>query len=66
MTAENEAGSGPQAIALEAVLSKIATTVDGGWNITLAADQSQIDSIMKLSALRDEPLQIAIVPFTSA
>jgi hypothetical protein len=65
MAQETAPSGASQVITLEAILMKISTTVDGGWNITFSADQSQVDSIMLLSALRDEPLQFAIVPFKS-
>lgn len=49
-------------ITLEAILSKIATTVDGGWNITFSVGQDQVQSIMQLSELRDTNLTMALVP----
>jgi hypothetical protein len=48
-------------ISFEAILAKITTTVDGGWNITLSVSQNEVSSIMELSDLRDMPLQIAII-----
>lgn len=51
-----------QGITLEAHLSKIATTADGGWNITFSVGQDQVQSIMQLSELRDTRLTMALVP----
>ncbi len=54
----------PTAIALEATLTKISTTVDGGWCVTFEASESELANIMRLSEYREISLQLAIVPFT--
>jgi hypothetical protein len=49
-------------ITLQALFAKATTTVDGGWNITLAVDASQANEIMQLTQFRDSVLQCAFVP----
>jgi hypothetical protein len=49
-------------ITLNAIFAKAATTVDGGWNVTLSVDASQANEIMQLTALRDSVLQCAFIP----
>ena len=50
------------AITLLASLSKITSTVDGGWKITFDVPQTELAKIMQLSSLRDMVLALAIVP----
>lgn len=50
------------AITLLASLSKITSTVDGGWKITFDVPQTELTKIMQLSSLRDMALALAIVP----
>lgn len=53
-----------EAITFEGELSKITTTVDGGWNITFSVGQDQAEKILPLSEYRDTSLQFAVVPIT--
>lgn len=52
----------PDSITLTAIFSKATTTVDGGWRITFDVDQSEAQSILKLSVLRDQLFQMALIP----
>lgn len=51
-------------ISFNAMINRITTTIDGGWRVTFDVPQSETQSMMELSALRDENLQI--VALTSA
>ena len=51
-----------EGITFQALLSKISTTVDGGWNITLSVGQNEVQSVMQLSELREATLAIAVIP----
>lgn len=50
------------AITFQAIFSKLASTVDGGWNLTLSLAQEEAAQAMQLATLRDYVLQVAIVP----
>lgn len=52
----------PSGITLEAIFSKAATTVDGGWNVTLSVDPRFARELMQLAELRDTLLQCAFIP----
>ncbi len=54
-----------QAITFEAIFSRATTTVDGGWNLTLSCNQSEVTKISQISAMRERVLQIAIIPIPS-
>lgn len=51
-------------VTLQAIFSKASTTVDGGWNITFAVSQDEAKAIMQLSQLREQLVQLAVVPIT--
>jgi len=53
-------------ITLHAILVRVSTTADGGWRVTLDVPQSDADQVMRLSALRDCALGVAIVPETDS
>ena len=46
----------------QGVLTKITTTVDGGWRITFDLPANQSNQISELSSLRESALQIGLVP----
>lgn len=48
-------------ISFEASLSRITTTIDGGWKVTFDVPQSDAESMLALSEYRDKILQIGIV-----
>lgn len=48
-------------ISFSAILNKITTTVDGGWSITFHVPQSETAELMKLSAHREDVLQIGVI-----
>jgi len=49
-------------IAFNATLSKISTSIDGGWKVTLDVSQTDAEEIMKLSEHRDQLLTVAVLP----
>lgn len=51
-----------KAITLSAILQNVRTTMDGGWRISFDVPQSEVGQVMKLSALRECELGLAIVP----
>lgn len=51
-----------KAITLLGSISKITTTVDGGWKLTFDVPQSELSKVMQLSCLRDMVLALAVVP----
>lgn len=46
----------------KAIFAKASTTVDGGWNVTFSVDSSEAQAIMDLAAMRDNVLQVAVIP----
>ena len=48
-------------ITFSATVNKIATTIDGGWRITIDVSNSETDQVMALSEVRNKVLQIGIV-----
>lgn len=50
-------------ITLQALFARATTTVDGGWNITFSVSQAEAKEVMQLSQLRDQVLQLAVVPY---
>jgi hypothetical protein len=51
-----------QGITLKAVLVKAQTTVDGGWRLSFDVGQDEAASVLSLTALRDNLLQLAVLP----
>ncbi len=49
-------------IVIEGLISKIVTTADGGWNLTFSVNQDCVSQIMQLSSLRDDLLQMVLIP----
>jgi hypothetical protein len=49
-------------ISFGAVLVRIATTIDGGWRLTLDVSQSDAEEMLKLAKLRNQSFQIGVVP----
>ena len=54
------------ALTFHAVLVRLTTTVDGGWRLSFDVPQTDADSVMKLSDLRDCELALAIAPVEEA
>jgi len=52
---------GSPGIALQGVLVKAATTIDGGWRITFDVSADEGRAVLQLSALRGALLQLGIV-----
>lgn len=50
------------AITLVGMFARATTTVDGGWNVTFAMNQDEVQNIAKLSEFKDWMLQLAIIP----
>ena len=48
------------AITFSATLSRLTTTLDGGWRVSFDVSQSDCDAMMALSELRDVELALAI------
>ncbi len=55
-------GNSVDAITFKAIFSKVATTVDGGWNLTLSVSQDDSQALLQLAELREQVLAVAIVP----
>jgi hypothetical protein len=51
-----------KAITFHAVLTRLTTTVDGGWRVSFDVAQSDKDGVMALSDLRECELALAIAP----
>lgn len=51
-----------EGITLQAIFVKATTTVDGGWRLTFDIAQNESGQIIDLAILRDQLLQLAIVP----
>jgi hypothetical protein len=49
-------------ITFQAILSKASTTVDGGWVVSFAVSQDEAQAVLQLTELRDDLLQLAVVP----
>lgn len=52
-------------ISFTATLFKIATETSGGWRVQFDIPESESESIMDLSKLREQLLQIAVIPITT-
>jgi hypothetical protein len=48
-------------IAFQGVISKITTTSDGGWRVSLDVGHADGDAMLALAGLRDRNLQVGIV-----
>ncbi len=52
----------PGTIAFQAILTKISTTPDGGWRLTLDVSANESQIVLLLAEFRDQILQFAAVP----
>lgn len=50
-----------EGIVIDGLLSKITTTVDGGWKITFDLGSDMTEIVSQLSKMRDEYLRIVIL-----
>lgn len=50
-----------EGIAMEGVLTKASTTVDGGWRITFDLPASSAPQVLQLSQLRDCAVKIIVI-----
>jgi hypothetical protein len=57
--------SSDQAVTFQAIFNKATTTIDGGWNVTLSVSNDEAQRILQLSNMRDQVLQVAIIPSES-
>lgn len=48
-------------LSMAACLTKIQTTIDGGWRVTFDLPDSESENIARLSRYRDKPLGLGIV-----
>lgn len=51
-----------EGITFQGIFSKATTTVDGGWNVTFAVSQDEAQAVLQLAQLRDQILQLAVLP----
>lgn len=49
-----------QTLGLKGILSRITSTLDGGWKITFDVDQSETPAIQELVLLKDAYLSIQL------
>lgn len=47
--------------ALQCILDACRTSTDGGWKVTVACGQDQVEQIAEISKLRDEPLFVVVM-----
>lgn len=52
----------PQGITFQGMLTKLSTTIDGGWRITLDIGNDFQKELLQLAVLKDSPLQCAFIP----
>lgn len=50
-----------QKIVLSCILSGFRSTVDGGIRLTLDLDESQLEGILELNALKNEALTVVVM-----
>lgn len=55
-----------EGITFPAILTKAATTVDGGWNLTFSVGGDQARTVLQLCQLRDTLVQVGIVQVTDS
>jgi hypothetical protein len=50
-----------EVISFKALFNKATTTIDGSWRISIDLGEHDGDTVMKISALKDKILNIALV-----
>lgn len=51
-----------ETVVVNAIISKLTTTIDGGWRVTLDVPESEQANVLKLAELMNEEVHAAIVP----
>lgn len=44
-----------------ALISRISSTVDGGWNLTFSIQQNDVQAVAKLMEWRDQVIYLSII-----
>jgi hypothetical protein len=53
----------PTGVSFRAVISKVTTTIDGGWKVTLDLSANESEQALALAQLRDQLIQFGAVPY---
>lgn len=54
-----------QAISFRGVITKVSTTIDGGWKVTLDLSANESNEALELAKLRDQLIQFGAVPYST-